>query len=412
VKKVRSYELTITVQPDGGIIAKNDEGKEKEGKLDLDPLRRATIGVFEKWLRRDLISDRNELEVLGTHLYQSLFDDRLEDFLKDELRAARSEKKRLRLQLKLDKAEEILASYPWEFLYYPEDEEFLALHVNLVLFRYMTPPDDQNPVQSKLPLKILLAVSRPADQKAVVSANVVQSIKDMEQSWSINVIKVEVIENPTRSDLRRKLESFVPHVFHFMGPNNSEGKIALLLEPGGKETDWCDDKALLGIFRQALALSSLRLLFLQMCKDKDISDEDAELRKFSGFAPLFVRAGVPAVVAMQYAIGNEDARNFNLAFYPIIFDSGSVDEAVQKGRYRVTNETSRVNSRVFGSPVLYMYRSDCVIMPVTEIGQPGKEKPAGGIGSNMSESVSITGGKLSESKLVDKGAIDTVGNKP
>src|SRR5205823_2530038 len=85
---------------------------------------------------------------------------------------------------------------------------------------------------------------------------------------------------------------------------------------------------------------------------------------YAGLAPQLVRAGIQAVVAMQYPISNNAAIIFSRAFYRAMAKGEPVDIAVQTGRYRITTSISKAyDSRVFGIPVLYMRSRDGVIQP-------------------------------------------------
>jgi hypothetical protein len=103
-----------------------------------------------------------------------------------------------------------------------------------------------------------------------------------------------------------------------------------------------------------------RLVFLHMCAG-GITETDATiLQAFSGFAPKLIHANIASVVAMQYPIANDDARDFSLAFYATLAKGDSVDEAVQEGRYELDRHRS---SRVFGTPVLYMHCAEALALP-------------------------------------------------
>ena len=70
------------------------------------------------------------------------------------------------------------------------------------------------------------------------------------------------------------------------------------------------------------------LIVLAACQSAQRSTVDA----FRGLAPQLVRAGVPAVVAMQAAVSIVTAREFSAAFYRRLLTHGLVDLAVNQAR--------------------------------------------------------------------------------
>lgn len=79
---------------------------------------------------------------------------------------------------------------------------------------------------------------------------------------------------------------------------------------------------------QIIADSDLRLAVLNACQT---STTGAELA-FGGVAHQLVRAGMPAVVAMQQRIMDQTALAFSREFYRALADGWPVDAAVQEGR--------------------------------------------------------------------------------
>jgi hypothetical protein len=338
-------------------------GAVANGELHLDQLRLATIGVFEELLLDDTIHKRRHMEVLGQTIYEGLFDTEIDQLLNDELRSLKG-KSRLRLQLSFEKdADPDIISLPWEFLYSPARQDFLATDVNLVLSRYMELGQNREEFSaSERPLRILVAISRPQDERAVLATDVVNAIRSLNKEDQDPIVSVEVVDPPTLNSIEAALNQFQPHIFHFIGhgkydPAQRTGYL-LLVNPDDNNSDRCDDSTLIDCFKRAQCFP--RLVFLHMCEG-GITERDATtLQAFSGFAPKLIHAKIPSVVAMQYPIKNVDAREFSIAFYTTLADGGSVDEAVQEGRSRL--DLYR-RSRVFGTPVLYMHSAGGLVLP-------------------------------------------------
>jgi hypothetical protein len=356
-------ELTIEVNSrTGDVTAKTDEGAEATGRLSLDPLRRDTIRIFEEWLRKDQIRVRQELIVLGHHLYFALFSQGTSgkaspaDFLREGLQSVQGNKgSRLRLQLRFTEDNAGLIRLPWEFLYSPDRQQFLATDVNLVLSRYIPLTVKREPLNpEKGSLRILVMISRPTDQQEVIAKEVVKAIEGLPG------VEVNVVKNSTLDALEAALAAYEPHVFHFIGHGNYDsetGGSLALVDPKTGNSDPLDDVTLIQCFQGKGIFP--RLVFLHMCEGGKAEGDASALQAFSGFAPRLMHARIPAVVAMQYPIKNGDAQEFAVAFYRDLAAGGTIDGAVQQGRFSIDRLRK---TRVFGTPVLYMHSCDGIIL--------------------------------------------------
>lgn len=364
---------------------------------DFSPLRLATIKALEELLLEDMLNDEEllsdtevsalprkqitrpkHLRVLGRNLYAVLFSKprpdlgkNLEESLYNRLEVVETKNERLRLRLNFNKArlpEADWVSLPWEFLYSEDRSEFLSTDFNLVLSRYYDPGEYREVCQpSDGPLRLLIAVSRPPLSRPVKSKEVLAYIQEMEPGTPSTLqpeipkvnIKVLPLKQPDSNDLKDALKDFKPHVFHFIGhgkydPKEKTGSLELVSDTGKSEE--ITSNQLLRLFRSAGCYP--RLVFLHMCEG-GISERDATTRQaFSGFAPSLLHARIPTVVAMQYPIKNDPARDFSLAFYQALASGSSVDEAVQEGR---RNMDFKRSSLVFGTPVLFMHSADGLV---------------------------------------------------
>ena len=88
--------------------------------------------------------------------------------------------------------------------------------------------------------------------------------------------------------------------------------------------------------------------------------------RWSGLAAALLRAGVPVVVAMQFAISVEAATEFSHGFYDVLAQGGSIDEAVSAGRARLY-KTGRDD---FGLPVIYSRLPQTVSLRLDDINAP------------------------------------------
>ena len=357
-------ELTVVVQDHENVRARTQDGAEVSGYFQLNTLHRNVISVFEDWLRECKISQRRELEALGALLYTTIFTGQMETFFEQTLDRTLHAGHRLRLQLSFQKGAADLASLPWEYLYRPETETapgyFLSTAVNLVLSRYLPLVTGRRTLQpEESPLRILIVVAKPNGLGPVLEEQTVADIQELVETYPI---KVNILENPTVDNFLVILEDARPHVVHFMGhgrfsQTEGKGEIALLA-PDETSALWIGDREFTEFFVQMRSIP--RLIVLHLCEGGSI-DFTAN---FAGLAPQLIRAGIQAVVAMQYRISNKAAIAFSRAFYRELASGEPVDNAVQSGRYRITLSVPRAyDSRDFGTPVLYMHSRDGIIQP-------------------------------------------------
>jgi len=362
-------ELTLTVQSDKNVrLQTGGGGQAKQEPANLNKLTLSTIEMFQKWLVAGKISDRRELEILGMHLYSVLFNGDVENTFLLKLGEAKKKEERLRLQLTFDDEVNDLASLPWEYLFYPSSQArpgfFFSTHVDLVLSRYMPLEDDRESLTPDAsPLRVLIAVSEPDDETLgpVAAKDVIEAIKKLADRYAVTV---DVLEKPTIDNFFEALRDVRPHVLHFIGHgryHDKKGEIAML-DPDEKRVSWVEDQQFADFFTHPLTTIP-RLVFLHLCEGGKV-DFDAN---FAGVAPKLIRAKIQAVVAMQYPISNKAAIAFSRQFYSKLAEGKPIDDAVQEGRWRITmSDPQTYNSRIFGTPVLYMRSFDGIIQPLVE----------------------------------------------
>ncbi len=359
-----SVELIVTVQNERDVRARKSDGSEAKCQIEFDDLRRRTVKIFEDWLRMSKISKRDELEVLGMHLYRMIFNGEVGAFFEQTLKNV-PEGERLRVQLSFQEEASDLARLPWEYLYYPDTETragfFLATRVELVLSRYMPLSTGRQALAPEEgPLRILIVVSQPQDLEPVISEPVIDAIQQLAN------ITIHILDKPTVDNFLGKLEETRPHVLHFIGhgrfnKEEKKGEIALL-GPDEQDVAWIRDREFTEYFVQMH--SKPRLVFLHLCEGATI-DFTAN---FAGLAPQLIREKIQAVVAMQYPITNKAAIAFSRAFYRELAKGEPIDHAVQRARWMITiDDPKAYDSRVFGTPVLYMHSRDGIIQPVEKI---------------------------------------------
>jgi len=347
--------------------------RSKSVPLTGDPLRARTIKMFNRWLSEGRITQRDELVLLGTYLYEGLFDTETDAAFKEEwIRVQRTQLTALRLVLEFEQNARELAIMPWEYIYYPDREErgfFLATRSRLILARHALLEESliDEFKREERPLRILIVVSRPRREGpdgdvlgTVVAEPVIEAIAKLKNEREGTIVTEQLFQ-PTKRTLADRVEKFHPHVLHFIGHGRQQGEggqLALVREGDDEIASWISDEDLADIFANYYLP---RLIFLHACEGAHSKSYDG----FRGIALQLVYSKVPAVIAMQYKVENIVANLFAHKFYQSLGEGKRIDEAVQAGRLELgiyLDEGQNFRSRAFGSPVVYLQSGEGVII--------------------------------------------------
>lgn len=124
------------------------------------------------------------------------------------------------------------------------------------------------------------------------------------------------------------------------------------VQPGGflafendkQRVDYVDTSAI----ENALFGNEVRLVFISACVSATVRGETI----FTGVGSGLIRAGVPAVVAMQLPIPVTSATNFAKGFYTSLTQGESIPRAVAEGRRRLFRDGT------YFIPTLYLRSTD------------------------------------------------------
>jgi tetratricopeptide (TPR) repeat protein len=311
---------------------------------------RALVETAERLMTRDLLAD--ELVRFGQQLGKLLFPSRARTMFFRAMKDA-DDTTGVRLRLVVNDAE--LAMLPWEYVYveHPTDHarfsSFLALDPRISIVRHErqeTPMPTVRPFRSGQ-FRLLIAAATSAVPGEVVLDDGDEDAITAALDAGVDGIELQavVLDDPvTRSVLRDALiQQF--DAFQFIGHGeeasaDGAGGLVIVDDDGTRVT--LDAEELAEWLRQA----DVRIAVLSACHSGRREPSD----QWIGTSSVLVRAGVPAVVAMQHMIESSHALAFESGFYSGLAAGLSLDEAVALGRRKI-NDLGILSS--WGVPVLY-----------------------------------------------------------
>lgn len=307
--------------------------------------------------RQMLSSEEQTVQDFGQTLFESLFTRQVYSLYEMSRLVAGDQDKGLRLKLRIQPPG--LAALPWEFLYDPDQGEYLCLSSSTPIVRYPELPQPPHPLLVTLPLSILGMIASPKDLAGLDVEREKQRVEKAIEDLQVHgQVKLTWLRGRTWRDLQRAMYQGHWHIFHFIGhggfnSNMDEGLLALEDEKG--QADYLRATQLARLLADHRAL---RLVLLNSCEGARSSEYDI----FSSTAAILVRRGIPAVLAMQYEITDRAAIELSRAFYEALADGMPVDTAVAVARKAISIAVT--NSLEWGTPVLYMRSPDGILFRV------------------------------------------------
>lgn len=303
---------------------------------------------------------RRAARKVGDGLFQALFSDDVGRCYRASLGEVERRGEGLRIRLRLADVPELI-DLPWELLYDPQSDSFLALSVWTPIVRYLELPVPIKPVGAAPPLRILVMISQPE------SANPLEveeewkrlqaAVKEIETEGLVSVTR---LPDATLLSLQRALRDEEFHIFHFVGHGSFDAAHedgVLVLEDGDGAERLVSGRDLGAFLRDQ---RSLGLVVLNSCSGATSSGDDP----FTGSAQSLVLAGIPAVVAMQTSISDTAAIHFTSEFYGAIANGHAVDTALGEARRSLFGLGDDAE---WATPVLYMRSPDGTIFDVSDV---------------------------------------------
>lgn len=343
-RAARGYPVTVTRAPAG----------DAKGVCQIDP----GSPDFQDMLRRVERGDSDEafLTDFGCCLFEALFAGEIGSVFRSSLGQARGQGQGLRVCLHLEPPE--LAALPWEFLYDPQQDCFLAISPETPLVRYVPMPSPTRPTAVKPPLRVLAVISAPDDAPPLDVAEELGIIRGaleagINQGW----LQLHVLEHGSVADISQAMRDFHPHVFHFVGHGRFEDDQAYVLL---EDVHGCalplDERAFREFF---LGLPDTRLAVLNACQTASLSST----RSLAGLAPRLLQRNLSAVVAMQYPLAGHIALIFAREFYRSLGRGRPLDAAIAEARKGIFLETGG-STPEWGIPVLFLRAGDGQLLEI------------------------------------------------
>lgn len=315
--------------------------------------------------RQTLSPDEQAVQSFGQQLFDALFSGDVRSCYDFSRQQAVQREKGLRLRLRIQAPE--LATLPWEFLYDARQGEYPCLSGQTPIVRYLDLPQPVVPLRVEPPLRILGVIASPSDLDPLdvehERSRFQQALAPLEAQ---GLVKLVWLRGQTWQELQRAMWAGPWHVFHFIGHGGfdataDEGVIALANEQGTTHLLRASE-----LGRLLANHASLRLALLNACEGAHSSETDL----FSSTAATLARRGIPAVLAMQYAISDHAAIEFTRVFYEALAAGIPVDAAVSEARTAIS--VGGRHTLEWGTPVLYSRAPDGVLFNVPKPSYSGQ----------------------------------------
>ena len=266
---------------------------------------------------------------VGRSLYDVLFPEgEVRDSLMEALAVTRAQRQPLTVQLHLDVDAPNLACYPWELIH--DGQSFLVADGIVALARYMDYAQALLPAPVQTPLRVLVVSPRPVDLPEAgdrLSSPIAEALEELRRRRQV---QVDQLLPPTYAALREVLSQEAHQVLHFDGADSAPQLTGDGREPGLVFEDEHGGACPVGgsALYNALFLSKVRLAVLTPPQSAPMPG----LTALCALASSLIRAGVPAVVAMQYALPPEQNRRFTAQLYQSLAGQVPLGVAVAHAR--------------------------------------------------------------------------------
>ncbi len=230
------------------------------------------------------------------------------------------------IYLRLATTDASLEALPWEYLYLETTPllqatpGFICLNPRVHLIRRSVTPTAIGPLPIET-LRLLVVWANPGSPAYPALACVEQEAEGvmalLKEAPECRRIEARVLPHATPSGLEKDLNSWQPHVLHFVGHGDTrQGEGRLILEG---ERIGTDQEVSAQALQGWLSYPDFRLLTLSACRT-------------AALGAMLTRNGIPGVVAMQLPWRDKLAVVFGRTFYSALVASEPLEEALCQAR--------------------------------------------------------------------------------
>jgi hypothetical protein len=343
----QDLDLRIVADGDGFTVSARRQGQCETEPFELDLAATWDLGKLER-------RGADYARTMGAALFDAIIKGRVRNLYHQARGSATSATGTgLRIRIAIDPRDERLRpllSLPWELLFDrgADAGNLVALDPRRPIVRGIDSNEPSLQTASGPLRRVLLAASNPRDwEPLALDAECAAACTALERVG----VRPRVLRHATRVALLDRIGDDEPQIVHFMGHGTfhpSSGEAVLVLEDDTAAADLLPASTFASFF---VGRSAPRVLVLACCHSAELSPR-AALGPFASLAAHLVATGLPAVIAMQTAVGDRSAVRFTDCLYRRLAQGDPVEAAVSHGRVALRAEHSATLD--WAVPVLYL----------------------------------------------------------
>ncbi len=283
------------------------------------------------------------------------------------------------LEIQFDPNNLDLYRYKWEYLVYSGDDEPLAVSESTPLYRKLHGFERSMRVETR-PLRILVIIASPS-ALGQPGNSYLEKLARIDVPTELDIFKAALAgmkqrgieytildgtDKPvTPNTIQEELEKGY-HIVHLLSHGvfikdnfTNTHKYFLIMDHDDQDAPFVSSSEL----KLTLLTNKedLRLVILASCQSAGEGTVDV----IQGLGPQLVKAGIPAMIAIQGAFPISTAQRFTQHFYDDLLRSGQVDRAMAATRRAIYHADQRENGD-WGLPVLLMSTEDGCLFDAKE----------------------------------------------
>jgi len=363
--RYRNFDIRVapTVKEPFQVTATSPKGKTVKANLSLDAQLKDGLGKLKSGA-----GGLAGLKELGGRLHSRLFADGLKTLYAEAERGTAP----LRVRFCVDAHEADAAAIPWEAIYQEEVDRFLSASSPNALVRYVKSQEPIPGLKLDPPLNVLVVAPKGAGARLRAFVETFEQLREELPG----VFDYNTFEGGPAA-FKKALSEGLYHVIHFLGAAGC----------GGEDVaDYFVLDAAAGASGSLPAESFAELVTGGQCVKLVVFDcpaagTDGSWPPLARAANRLVRAGLPAVVAMQFPAGESASQIFARELYSRLCagaEAGRIDAAVTQARERVRALCE--DSADFAAPALFLGAEHGLIFYFERESEAGAAGEEGGPG--------------------------------